>query len=273
MKRWCSSLVQRPCCLLSAYALYCISFAKIIIRSQTLSARRQDQADCSAFLGSARLIIIVTYRIGMFKDDRPNSPDRAGNGQEQPRFQRNDTLHPTFRPSGRYSGDCSLFPDHVSMSSMKEQEEKEFSIRSIKTMKNPSRSPLRPNCPGEHEEPARRTPPCPQELTQYANIERILKSENENLKMQNELLLKEVHKLKQSSRKYKEEYRRVSVEVEGLKLECEAQRNRADEMKDIIMSRLAQLEGRVEGQDQSNCTISECESILEALTLSESGTK
>lgn len=91
--------------------------------------------------------------------------------------------------------------------------------------------------------------------------------------MQNELLLKEVHKLKQSSRKYKEEYRRVSVEVEGLKLECEAQRNRADEMKDIIMSRLTQLEGRVEGQDQSNCTISECESILEALTLSESGTK
>lgn len=82
-----------------------------------------------------------------------------------------------------------------------------------------------------------------------------------------------MHKLKQSNRRYKEEYRKVSIEIEGLKMECQAQGNRADEMKDIIMSRLAQLEGKIEGQDQSNCTISECESILEALTLSESGTK
>lgn len=82
----------------------------------------------------------------MFKDDKPTTPPKAEQWQENPRFQRTDTLHPTFRPSGRYSGDSSqLFADHVSMSSMKEQEEKEFSIRSIKTMKNPSRSPLRLN--------------------------------------------------------------------------------------------------------------------------------
>lgn len=153
---------------------------------------------------------------------------------------------------------------------MKEQEEKEFSIRSIKTMKNPSRSPLRLSA--EEEQP-RRQPASPRALEQYANIERILKSENENLRLQNELLLKEVQKLKLSNRRYKEEHRKVSVEIEGLRLECQAQRSRADEMKDIIMSRLAQLEGRLEAQDQSNCTISECESILEALTLSESGIK
>ena len=145
----------------------------------------------------------------MFKDDRPTSPPELEHNPQKARFQRSEALHPTFRPSGRHSGDSSLFADHVSTGSVKEQEEKEFSIRSIKTMKNPSRSPLRLT---EEEQP-RRHPSSPQELAQYANIERILKSENENLRLQNELLLKEVQKLKLSNRKYREECRRVGVEI------------------------------------------------------------
>jgi hypothetical protein len=87
-------------------------------------------------------------------------------------------------------------------------------------------------------------------------------------------LLKEVYKLKQNNHKYKEEYKKSNIEVEGLKLECEAQKRRADEMKEIIMNRLMQLEGKINVGDQSeNLGLSECESILEALTLSESGMK
>lgn len=87
--------------------------------------------------------------------------------------------------------------------------------------------------------------------------------------MQNELLLKEVHKLKQTNHRYREQHRKNTLEVEELRLECEAQKRRADEMKEIIMSRLAQLEGKIIGGEGGGLG-RECDSILEALTLSGS---
>lgn len=94
-----------------------------------------------------------------------------------------------------------------------------------------------------------------------------------NLKNQNELLLREVHKLKKSNYAYREEYRQVRVELEQAREECAAHRQRADEMKEIIMSRLASLEGKFNLDASSHFAIEECESILEALTFSESEIK
>lgn len=109
----------------------------------------------------------------------------------------------------------------------------------------------------------------------YNNIERILKNENDNLKGQNELLLREIYKLKRSNHTYKQEYNNTKLEIEAVRMECEAQKMRADEMKDIIMNRLVYLEGKVaHGPDSSgNLAASECNSLLEALSLSESGIK
>ena len=108
----------------------------------------------------------------------------------------------------------------------------------------------------------------------YEALERILKHENANLKGQNDLLLHEVQRLKATARKYKEKYQQQQLELEEAREECEAQKRRADEMKEIVMGRLAALEGQmVEGGHQGNFSSSDCESLLEALTLSESGIK
>jgi hypothetical protein len=42
------------------------------------------------------------------------------------------------------------------------------------------------------------------------------------------------------------------VELEEAREECEAQKKRADEMKEIIMSRLAQLEGKFNVEEGSS---------------------
>lgn len=63
------------------------------------------------------------------------------------------------------------------------------------------------------------------------------------------------------------------MELEQAREECEAHRQRADEMKEIIMSRLSSLEGKFNLDGSSHFAIEECESILEALTFSESEIK
>ena len=81
-----------------------------------------------------------------------------------------------------------------------------------------------------------------------------------------------MHKLKKKSHHYREEYRNAKVEIEAVRLECEAQKKRADEMKDIVMNRLMELEERVQGNMHgfAGLGIGECDSFLEILTFSES---
>lgn len=57
-----------------------------------------------------------------------------------------------------------------------------------------------------------------EELRNYANIERILKNQNDNLKRQNDHLLREVYKLKQNNQKYKEAYKQLKLEAEAVSL-------------------------------------------------------
>lgn len=69
--------------------------------------------------------------------------------------------------------------------------------------------------------------------------------ENGNLKEQNNLMLLEINKLRLSNHKYKKIDKLQRLEVQGAKEECEAQRRRAEELKDIVMSRMAALEDKV----------------------------
>lgn len=79
----------------------------------------------------------------------------------------------------------------------------------------------------------------------YEAIEQILKGENENLKKRNEMLLSEIYKLKSANKKYKEACLSQKIELQAVREQCEAQKRRADEMKEIIMNRLMSLEAKV----------------------------
>ena len=59
-------------------------------------------------------------------------------------------------------------------------------------------------------------------------IEKILKSENRNLKDQNHLLLVEINKLRTTNKKYKNIDQVQRLELQQLEEECQAQRRRAD---------------------------------------------
>ncbi len=74
-------------------------------------------------------------------------------------------------------------------------------------------------------------------------------------------MLREIYKLKNSNCKYKEMYKSKSNELHMVRAECNAHKNRADEMKQLILTRLQSLELRVT-QNNSFDTINECESIL-----------
>lgn len=60
--------------------------------------------------------------------------------------------------------------------------------------------------------------------------------------------------------------------MEAVRLECEAQKRRADEMKDIVTNRLMELENKVQGNMYGfrGLNVGECDSFLEILTFSES---
>ena len=91
-----------------------------------------------------------------------------------------------------------------------------------------------------------------------------MKSENRNLKDQNHLLLIEINKLRTTNKKYKNIDQVQRLELQQLQEECQAQRRRADELKDMVMTRMNALEEKV--QDNS---CSEKDSFLEILELSK----
>jgi hypothetical protein len=68
-----------------------------------------------------------------------------------------------------------------------------------------------------------------------------------------------VQRLKKSNHCYRGQSHKAALELEEMRLECEAQKRRADEMKEIIMNRLARLEGKITQGDGGD---SDCESIL-----------
>ena len=102
----------------------------------------------------------------------------------------------------------------------------------------------------------------------YQTIERILKNENGNLKKQNDLLLNEIQRLKASNRRYKDNCLGQRVEVQALREESEAQKKRADDMKEIIMSRLMSLELKALGSSDG-LSAEEREDLIHALNGSQ----
>ena len=83
------------------------------------------------------------------------------------------------------------------------------------------------------------------------------------MKEQNNLLLGEIGRLREANKKYRKVEAMQRVEIEQLREECGAQRGRADELRDLILSRMGELEERV----RENCP-SEMGSFLEILEMS-----
>lgn len=79
-------------------------------------------------------------------------------------------------------------------------------------------------------------------------------------------LLNEVYQLRNTNKSYKTQYLHKKLEVEQFRAQCVAQKRRADELKDIIMSKLSQLE-----EELGTIKVNKSDrSILEILTLMDS---